>query len=58
MTLDTNEIEQEALKLSPALRTRLASRLLSSLETLSDTEIEALWIEEALRRDREMETIS
>ena len=53
MTLE--ELEAEALKLSPNSRAQLAKTLLNSLETLSEAEIERLWIEEALRRDREMD---
>ena len=53
MTLE--ELETEALKLNPASRARLASKLLHSLEALSEAEIERLWAEEALRRNEEME---
>lgn len=45
------EIETEALKLDPKARARLASKLLESLETLSDEENERLWLDEAERRD-------
>ncbi len=51
MTLE--ELEAEALKLDLNSRARLASKLLNSLETLSDAEIERLWVEEAQRRDDE-----
>ena len=53
MTIE--ELETEALKLNPASRARLASKLLNSLEVLSEAEIERLWAEEALRRNEEME---
>lgn len=53
MTLE--ELETEALKLNPTSRARLASKLLNSLEVLSEAEIERLWAEEALRRNEEME---
>ena len=36
-------------------RARLAEKLLQSLETLSDAEIEQLWASEALRRSEELE---
>jgi len=49
MTLD--ELEAEALKLAPAARARLATRLLASLEVLSDDETLQLWVAEAERRD-------
>jgi putative addiction module component (TIGR02574 family) len=55
MTLKADEIEAEALKLSPDARARLAERLLRSLEGLSDEENEALWIREAQRRNQEMD---
>ncbi len=55
MTLKADEIEAEALKLSPDARARLAERLLRSLEGLSDEENEALWIQEAQRRNQEMD---
>ena len=53
MTL--KELEAEALKLNPNARAKLATKLLSSLEVLSDAEIERLWNEEALRRNEELE---
>ncbi|MBY0497327.1 MAG: addiction module protein [Cyanobacteria bacterium] len=49
--MSTDELEGEALKLSPQNRARLAERLLRSLENLSDEENAALWAEEAHRRD-------
>ena len=53
MTLE--ELEAEALKLNPNSRAKLAGKLLHSLETLSEAEVERLWAEEALRRDEELE---
>ena len=55
MTMKAEEIEIEALKLTPRSRAHLAEQLLHSLETLSDEENEALWIEEAQRRDGELD---
>ena len=49
--MSTEELEAEALKLSPRERARLAERLLESLENLTDEENEKLWAEEAARRD-------
>lgn len=49
--MSTDELETEALKLSPQDRARLAERLLESLESLSDAENARLWAEEAARRD-------
>jgi putative addiction module component (TIGR02574 family) len=47
------ELENEALRLDPRSRARLAERLLGSLEDLSGAEIEELWLDEAERRERE-----
>ena len=49
--MSTEELETEALKLSPQERARLAERLLRSLENLTDEENAQLWAEEAQRRD-------
>jgi putative addiction module component (TIGR02574 family) len=49
------DLEAEALHLTPKERARLAQRLLESLETLSEDEIEVLWLEEADRRDRALD---
>ena len=54
MTLE--DVEAEALKLTPSARARLATRLLASLETLSDEENLRLWAEEAERRDAVWDT--
>jgi hypothetical protein len=43
--MTTEDIEQEALKMAPALRAKLAELLLDSLESLSEEEIETLWTE-------------
>ena len=53
MTID--ELKAEALRLKPEERAQLASELLVSLEDLSEAEIERLWIEEAMRRDAELD---
>ena len=45
----------EALKLDVRSRAELAKRLLESLEELSEAEIDALWLEEAERRDQAMD---
>ncbi|MFN7941541.1 MAG: addiction module protein [Thermoanaerobaculia bacterium] len=50
------ELEAEALKLDPPARARLAERLISSLDTLNADEIEAPWLDEADRRDGEIES--
>lgn len=49
------ELKVEALRLAPEARAKLAHALLKSLEDLSESERESLWIEEAIRRDREFD---
>jgi hypothetical protein len=51
--MSVERIEEEALKLDPRSRARLAGKLLESLESLSDEENAQLWAEEAQRRDSE-----
>jgi hypothetical protein len=53
VTID--ELMREALKLDPSTRASMAHELLNSLESLSDAEIEQLWVEEALRRSAEID---
>jgi putative addiction module component (TIGR02574 family) len=48
-------IYREALSLPVQERAELAEQLLSSLDTLSETEIEQLWFQEAARRAAEMD---
>ena len=48
------ELKAEALKLSPEGRAYLAKELLASLDTMSDAEVERLWVDEAIRRDDEL----
>lgn len=52
MTID--ELKREALRLDPSTRASLARDLLESLDDLSESEVERLWLEEAVRRDEEM----
>ncbi len=52
------ELKTEVLRLAPKDRAKLAHELLESLEALSEAEIESLWVEEALRRDREFDNDS
>jgi putative addiction module component (TIGR02574 family) len=49
------DLEVKILALDPKERARLARRLLESLEALSEKEIEALWLEEADRRDQALD---
>jgi hypothetical protein len=48
MTID--ELRREALGLDLSSRARLAHELISSLDDLSEAEIEQLWLEESQRR--------
>lgn len=48
-------IRREALSLSVQERAELAEQLLSSLDALSEVEIEQLWFQEAARRATEMD---
>ena len=52
MTID--ELKREALRLEPSTRASLARDLLTSLDDLSESEIEQLWLEEAARRHDEV----
>ena len=49
------KLEAETLKLDPKGRARLPEKLIESLETLSDAENAELWLEEAARRDAELD---
>jgi hypothetical protein len=53
--MSISEIEAAALRLIPKDRARLAELLLESLEELSDEETRALWAQEAIRRDAELD---
>ncbi|NTU72434.1 MAG: addiction module protein [Coriobacteriia bacterium] len=50
-----SEVKSLALELSPEERAELASDLLLSLDNLSEPEIAHLWLEEASRRDAEID---
>ncbi|MBW6469093.1 MAG: addiction module protein [Coriobacteriia bacterium] len=50
-----SELKSMVLGLSPEERAELASDLLLSLDNLSEQEIEHLWLEEASRRDAEID---
>lgn len=45
MTID--ELKAEMLRLKPEERAELASELLASLDDLSESEVERMWLEEA-----------
>ena len=52
--MSVDELKAEALRLDPQTRAYLARELLASLDTLSEAEIEKLWLDEAIRRDEEL----
>jgi len=54
-SVDLSKLEAEVLKLDPGNRARLAEKLLASLETLSEEENELVWMEEAARRDANLD---
>ncbi len=49
------ELKNEVLKLNPESRAYLAKELINSLDTMSEFEIESLWVKEASRRDNELD---
>lgn len=53
MNIET--IRREALSLPVRERAELAEQLLSSLDTLTEAEIEQLWFQEAARRAADMD---
>ena len=55
-TNNTELIEKELLRLEPEARTQLVHTLVKSLGNLSESEIQSLWLDEAERRDAELES--
>ncbi|MFZ2955575.1 MAG: addiction module protein [Candidatus Ozemobacteraceae bacterium] len=53
MTIE--DLKDEALRLSPEARAYLARELLASLDSMSDEETRKLWVNEAVRRDEELD---
>lgn len=53
--MDIQTIRHELLSLPAPERAQLAELLLSSLDSLSEAEIEQLWFQEAARRAAEMD---
>ncbi|MFO1432127.1 MAG: addiction module protein [Candidatus Competibacteraceae bacterium] len=53
--MDIETIRREALSLPVQERAQLAEQLLSSLDSLSEAEIEQLWFQEAARRAAELD---
>jgi hypothetical protein len=48
--MDTANLTNQVLSLPVQQRAELAAQLLSSLDALTETEIEALWLQEAAHR--------
>ena len=53
MTIELETLQTEVLRLSPADRARLLDRLIESLD--GERTLDALWDQEAARRDAEIE---
>jgi hypothetical protein len=53
--MSIEELKDEALRLSKESRAYLARELLTSLDDMSKSEIEELWLLEAVRRDEELD---
>ncbi len=53
--MNLEELEAEIRNLSLKERSALAKRIIRSLDELSESEIEALWVDEAERRLDELE---
>ncbi len=51
-----DELEAQVLQLPPAERAQLAHDLVRSLDAIPPGELERLWLEEAERRDQEMDS--
>ena len=49
------ELKEEILRLGPEERAHLARELLASLDAMTESEIEKLWLQEAIHRDEELD---
>ena len=54
--MSIEELKEEALRLGPEARAYLARELLASLDEMTEAEIEALWLQEAICRDQELDS--
>ena len=52
--MTVHHIEKHLMKLNASSRAKIARKLLTSLDELSEEEIEQLWAKEAFRRHEEM----
>ncbi|HZF09631.1 MAG TPA: addiction module protein [Thermoanaerobaculia bacterium] len=53
--MDFKVLEREALSLSIADRAKLAQELLESLDSLPESELESMWLDEAERRAQQLD---
>ena len=53
--MSIEELKDEALRMNKESRAYLARELLTSLDDMSESEIEELWLLEAVRRDEELD---
>lgn len=56
MTRPARELESRALKLPRRERARLAQRLITSLDSEVDVDVDKLWLQEAERRLRDLKS--
>jgi len=56
MTKPARELESKALRLPRRERARLAQRLISSLDSEPDADVDKLWLQEAERRLGELKS--
>jgi len=54
-TVTIDELKRQALRMDPSARADLAHELIASLDSLSEAEAEQLWLDEAERRNAEIE---
>jgi hypothetical protein len=54
--MTVEDLKKKALRLSPELRAYLARELLTSLDSMNDDETKNLWLDEAVRRDEDLDT--
>ena len=53
--MDFKVLEREALSLSASDRAKLAHELLESLDSLSETDLQRMWLDEAERRAEQLD---
>jgi putative addiction module component (TIGR02574 family) len=54
--MGVEELKEEILRLSPEARAYLARELLASLDAMTEAEIQQSWLQEAIRRDEELDS--